>query len=130
MKRCMLFGLIGPLFGFMIFCVLDHRIAEDIISSAAITLPLTYVFEIGPLLVCAFVDLHMDRQCWWERLTVAAFSGFVTVILLHLAILGPKFTTMYVGLVGAIPAVVCSGLSTIIIRPVPATRHNHAPERT
>jgi uncharacterized metal-binding protein len=116
LKRLVVFGALGPAIGFLVVCVLDHRIAGDIIRSAEITLPLTYAFDLGPLLLCAFLDFHMEPARWWERLAVVAFVGFVTVILLHLAMVGPKLTDLRVGLVGAIPAVLCCWLSIVAIQ--------------
>jgi peptidoglycan/LPS O-acetylase OafA/YrhL len=115
MKRLLLFALLGPMVSLFVWCAIDRAIAKDILNAARITVPLMYAFAIGPLLLCAILDFYMEDARWWERLIMAAFAGFLTVTFAYWVLVptlvSAKLAVLQVGLVGAIPAMLCSWLA-------------------
>jgi hypothetical protein len=63
----------------------------------------------NPLLDCSVAFLVEEAKLW-ERLVVAAISGFATTAWMIGAI-PQKFQMLQIGLIGAIPAVLCSLLA-------------------
>lgn len=118
MKRFAIFVLLGPLFGFVVFVLRD--IAGGKIyggfPGVLFGLPFAYLFGLLPALVMWLED-------WWlcERINLpakvatSALTGYVAVIALLLLntaagqVKLPQIISF--GLVGAIPAVICSLLS-------------------
>jgi hypothetical protein len=130
MKRFAIFVLLGPLFGFVVFVLRD--IAGGKIyggfPGVLFGLPFAYLFGLLPALVMWLED-------WWlcERINLpakvatSALTGYVAVVALLLLntaagqVKLPQIISF--GLVGAIPAVICSLLSwTGFSREAPETR--------
>jgi hypothetical protein len=109
-KRLLIFGLLGPALGFLVLWVLTRASAGSATKDIWIAIPAVYAFELMPFCVCALVDLHLEYQARWERLAAVAVTGFVTTcaVLLMPGFLGTKLYVLQFGLVGAIPAAICS----------------------
>jgi hypothetical protein len=69
-----------------------------------------YVLQFIPLCVCALVDFHLQDQWWWERLVAAGIAGFLTHAAMVIIFFTPAalFPFSKFGLVGIVPAVICS----------------------
>jgi len=127
MKRFAIFVLLGPLIGFIVFVLRD--IAGGKIFGGFLGLlfglPFAYLFGVLPALIMWLED-------WWlctriplpAKIATSAITGYVAVIaLLWLntapgQVHTPQFLTF--GLVGAIPAAICSALSWTGFTPLEA----------
>jgi hypothetical protein len=116
MKRFFTFGLLGPLLGFVVLCVVCWPLSGEVIRSAVIAIPATFAFLLVPLLLCALLDFFLDEMRSWERLLITAMAGFgITAVALFSfapALIGASqgLGILLICLCGAIPAVVCSWL--------------------
>ena len=118
MKRFAIYVLLGPLIGFIVFVLRDIAGGKIFggFPGLLIGLPFAYLFGIVPALVMWLED-------WWlceriplpAKVATSALTGYVAVIaLLWLntapgQVHTPQFLTF--GLVGAVPAALCSLLS-------------------
>ena len=118
MKRFAIYVLLGPLIGFIVFVLRDIAGGKIFggFPGLLIGLPFAYLFGIVPALVMWLED-------WWlceriplpAKVATSALTGYAAVIaLLWLntapgQVHTPQFLTF--GLVGAVPAALCSLLS-------------------
>ena len=118
MKRFVIFVLLGPVIGFIVFVLRDIAGGKIFggFPGVLIGLPFAYLFGIVPALIMWLED-------WWlceriplpAKIATSALTGYLAVIaLLWLntapgQVRAPQFLTF--GLVGAVPAVICSLLS-------------------
>ncbi|WGD48590.1 hypothetical protein QA641_23330 [Bradyrhizobium sp. CB1650] len=114
-RRILIFGLLGPTLSYLLFVLLSREHAGLLVRSAWLVAPIVFVVEGGPLLICGLLDFAMERVHWWERLAIALLTGFaltfvvIFAFLPNLAKAGPAI--LQLGLVGAIPAAICSFLA-------------------
>lgn len=110
-SRILIFGLLGPAMS----CVVLAILSEGFGDAAFVVVPVVLVVELAPFLICALIDFLFEEVRWWERLVVAAIAGFVTTFVAALMIgnITQDIRTLQIGLIGAIPAVVCSWLAQV-----------------
>lgn len=111
MKRFVIFGLLGPVASYLFI----HLSLQT--GWAWRALLLAYGIEVVPFIVSALIDHWLKDARAWERMVVAAISGFMTS-----ALAVPVAATFFVrgdalgfavlGIYAAIPAACCSLLST------------------
>jgi hypothetical protein len=117
MRRFLVFLLLGPLIGFAVFAVRDI-IGGKIYGGAIgllVGLPFAYVFGLPIVLVMWFEDwLLEDKMGLWPKLLTSAVTGYATVIALLVVATSRPLSMREIltfGVVGAIPAAVCSWLA-------------------
>ena len=117
MRRFLVFLLLGPLIGFAVFAVRDI-LGGKIFGGAMgllVGLPFAYVFGLPIVLVMWFEDwLLEDKMGLWPKLLTSAVTGYVAVIALLVVATSRPLSMREIltfGIVGAIPAVVCSWLA-------------------
>ena len=117
MRRFLVFLLLGPLIGFAVFAVRDV-LGGKIYGGAIgllVGLPFAYVFGLPIVLVMWFEDWLLERRMGlWPKLLTSALTGYAGVIALLLAATSRPLSlreTLTFGIVGAVPAVVCSWLA-------------------
>jgi hypothetical protein len=117
MRRFLVFLLLGPLIGFAVFAVRDI-IGGKIYGGAIgllVGLPFAYVFGLPIVLVMWFEDwLLEDKMGLWPKLLTSALTGYAAVIALLVVATSRPLSMREIltfGVVGAIPAVVCSWLA-------------------
>jgi hypothetical protein len=118
MKRFVIFVLLGPLLGFAVFIVRDIAGGKIFggVPGLLIGLPFAYLFGIVPALIMWLEDVWLcERIPLPAKVVTSAITGYLAVVLvlwLNTAsgqVRLPQMLTF--GLVGAIPAAICSLLS-------------------
>src|SRR4051812_6635123 len=105
-QRFLIFCLLGPALSCLVLAALDRSFVEFWFVAA----PIAMVVVLAPLLLCALIDLFFEEARLWERLVTATIAGF-TLTFIAAWVIGATWQdirTLQVGLVGAIPAVICS----------------------
>ena len=117
MRRFLVFLFLGPLIGFAVFAVRDI-LGGNIFGGAMgllVGLPFAYVFGLPIVLVMWFEDWLLEgKMGLWPKLLTSAITGYVTVIALLVVATSRPLSMREIltfGIVGAIPAVVCSWLA-------------------
>jgi len=117
MRRFLVFLLLGPLIGFAVFAVRDI-LGGKIFGGAMgllVGLPFAYVFGLPIVLVMWFEDWLLEgKMGLWPKLLTSAVTGYVAVIALLVSATSRSLSlreTLTFGIVGAVPAVVCSWLA-------------------
>ncbi|MDB5616980.1 hypothetical protein [Tardiphaga sp.] len=117
MRRFLVFLLLGPLIGFAVFAVRDvlgGKIFGGPIG-LLVGLPFAYVFGLPIVLVMWFEDWLLEGWMGlWPKLLTSAVTGYVAVIALLVIATTRQLSlreTLTFGIVGAIPAVICSWLA-------------------
>ena len=117
MRRFLVFLLLGPLIGFIVFTVRDI-LGGKIFGGAAgllFGLPFAYAFGLPIVLVMWFEDWLLEgKMGLWPKLLTSAVTGYVAVIALLVVATSRPLSlreTLTFGIVGAIPAVLCSWLA-------------------
>jgi hypothetical protein len=118
MKRFAIFVLLGPLLGFVVFILRDIAGGKIFggIPGLLISLPFAYLFGIVPALIMWLEDVWLcERIPLPAKLITSTITGYLAVILvLWLNTAGGQVKPpqmLSFGLVGAIPAAICSLLS-------------------
>jgi Family of unknown function (DUF5413) len=129
MKRFAIYVLLGPLFGFIVFVLRDVAGGKIYggFPGVLFGLPFAYLFGVLPALVMWLEDWWLcERISLPAKVATSALTGYVAVIALLLLntaagqIKLPQIISF--GLVGAIPAAICSLLSSAMFsRKVAAT---------
>ncbi|UZE48751.1 DUF5413 family protein [Rhodopseudomonas sp. P2A-2r] len=118
MKRFVIFVLLGPVIGFIVFVLRDIAGGKIFggFPGLLIGLPFAYLFGIVPALIMWLEDWWLcERIPLLAKVATSALNGYLAVIaLLWLntapgQVHAPQFLTF--GLVGAVPAAICSLLS-------------------
>lgn len=133
MRRLLIFSLLGPLLGFVTgFWVMRPIMAGllgdplDIDWHQIVLMPLAYALGIVPAFLTGLFDEFGDRRSFRRRVLWTTLFGF-TISFLPLAtalaagfIRGPWILLW--GLIGAIPAAICSWLAGKPVSPAPRGR--------
>jgi hypothetical protein len=130
MKRFLIFILLGPLLGYLVF-VLRNASAGKIVGGFmgfVFGVPIAYLFGLPIVLIMWVEDWFLfDKIGLGIKLATSACVGYLASIAmllltsaLHLHL--PEILTF--GIVGAIPAAVCSWLAALLNR----DRRLHAPQ--
>jgi hypothetical protein len=108
-RRILIFSLLGPALSCLVLAALDR----SFLNLWVIAAPITVVVVLAPLLLCALIDLSLEEARLSERLVTMAISGFMLTFIATWMIgaTSQNIRALQVGLVGAIPAVICSWLS-------------------
>ena len=114
MKRFLVFTVLFPPLALVIFNTPDVIMRHDFKLLDLVTLSLAYTFTIVPALILAWVDQAFHSL----GTTIAgAAIAYLAALSIGFPFLDYKATLM-IGLVGAIPAAVCSWLSDKSMRSV------------
>jgi hypothetical protein len=115
MKRFLIFTLLVPPLALIIFSAPDVIMRHDFRFVDPATVSVTYTFAVIPALILAWVDQA------FHRLAGTTIAG-AAIACLAAFIVGFPFldykATLMIGLIGAIPAAVCSWLSDRSMRSV------------
>jgi MFS-type transporter involved in bile tolerance (Atg22 family) len=107
MKRFLIFSILFPPLALVMFSAPDVILHHDFKLLDLVTLSLTYTFAVIPALILAWLDQKF-------RLVGTMIAG-AAIAYLAAFIIGFPFldyrATLMVGLVGGVPAAVCSWLS-------------------
>lgn len=113
MIRFALFGVLGPFIGLMVAVALGGGFKSHAAESFAIVLPFAFLVGVIPALAAAALDRIFE--VWGarslQRYLLAGLSGYAAAYLLMLENLfetSPLSFGYDWGLIGAIPAVICS----------------------
>jgi hypothetical protein len=117
MKRFVIFLLLGPLLGYLVFLVRGAA-AGDILGGfigAIFGLPFAYLFGL-PIVIIMWVEdwLLSDKITLGTKIATSACVGYIGSIVMLLALSARHIQIAHIlsfGLVGAIPAATCSWLS-------------------
>ena len=110
-RRVVIFCLLGPVLSCLVLAVQSRSFRDFWV----VAVPVTVVVVSMSLLLCALIDFYFEDERLWERVATAAISGFISTFLAAFLV-GATFQnirTLQIGLVGAIPAVICSLLSSL-----------------
>jgi hypothetical protein len=116
-RRWAIFGLIGPFVGFLVFIGIAGGFRSHAVEAFLIVLPFAMVAGFVPAMVTATFDrvfekwgVHpLDRLI---RIAVAGYAGAYLLMLENFFETTPLISFDYRwGLIGAIPAVLCSWLN-------------------
>lgn len=117
MRRFLVFLLLGPLIGFAVFAVRDI-LGGKIYGGPMgllVGLPFAYAFGLPIVLVMWFEDWLLEGWMGlWPKLLTSAITGYVAAITLLVIATSRPLSMREIftfGIVGAIPAVVCSWLA-------------------
>jgi hypothetical protein len=124
MIRFPIFAALGPFAGFLIFIVLGGGIKSYAAESFAIVLPFALIAGLLPALVTAALDRLFES--WGakslQRYLLTGLAGYAAAYLLMLENLletSPIIQFQYDwGLIGAIPAVICSWINDKVDHPI------------
>jgi drug/metabolite transporter (DMT)-like permease len=116
-RRWTIFGLIGPFVGFLVFVGSGGGFRSHAVQSFLVVLPFAMVAGFVPAMVTATFDRLFERRGvrQVDRLFRIALVGYGAAYLLMLENLfetTPLISFQYRwGLIGAVPAVICSWLN-------------------
>jgi mannitol-specific phosphotransferase system IIBC component len=113
--RCFIFGVFGPCLGLLAFVIFGRGSAKDLSSDTfVIVLLLVYLNGLVPALITAAFDSYLDRRVKGiSKWSLAGSFGYVAAyvnVLVPLLVYQPLW-----GLVGAIPAIICSAITDQVI---------------
>jgi hypothetical protein len=120
MKRILTYICLGPPLGlgvlFLVLLVVEPGTRSDVVLGLALPfflLPYAYLAGIVPaLIVCAIDWLLAKRLELWPKVAVCTVVGYVATVVgmfgIHVI---PSVKVALFGMVGAIPAAICSWLS-------------------
>ena len=117
MKRFVIFMLVGPAVGYMVFLL------RQILSgkgggweALALGLPFAYLFALLPSLVTwSWDSLLFNRMRIWPRIATSAIVGYaasIAMLMIWAAVRVPLRQVLTFGIAGAVQAAVCSWLSS------------------
>ena len=120
MKRFLIFAILGPLIGLMIMLGISWFLAGNFgypgVRFWVYGLPLAYVLGLAPALVAGAANwLLASKLTFWLRVGATFCAGYIVTVLTGFVIFDTRYTSLpevlAFGLVGAIPAAICSWLS-------------------
>jgi hypothetical protein len=114
MIRIAVFALLGPFAGYLVFIVLGGGFASHALEASVIVLPFAFIAGLLPALVTAAIDRALERlgAKRFQRYLLTAIAGYAAAYLLMIenifeATPMVPFAASW-GLVGGIPAILCS----------------------
>jgi Family of unknown function (DUF5413) len=117
MKRFLIFLLLGPLLGYLVFLLRDAAAGEIFggFMGTIFGLPFAYLFGL-PIVIIMWVEdwLLSDKITLGTKIATSACVGYIGCIVMLLATSARHIEIVHIlsfGLVGAIPAATCSWLS-------------------
>jgi hypothetical protein len=116
-RRWSIFIVIGPLVGFLVLVALGGGFQSHAVEAFVLVLPFAMVAGFAPAIVTASFDYLFEKWGLQQlhRLIGVALVGYGAVYLLTVANLAEATPLVPLefrwGLVGAVPAVICSWLS-------------------
>jgi uncharacterized membrane protein len=113
-RRILIFALLGPALGSVVLAALTGGFPGFLASSDALVIvPGVFAVTLLPFLLCAAIDFLLEDAKWWERLAAAAIAGLVTSFIAArtTGAITQHVRTLQLGLIVAIPAMVCSWLA-------------------
>jgi hypothetical protein len=113
MKRFLIFTVLFPPLALVIFNAPDVIMRHDFRLLDLVTLSLAYTFAVIPALILAWVDQAFHRL--GGTTIVGAAIAYLAALSIGFPFLDYRATLM-IGLIGAIPAAVCSWLSSLSSR--------------
>ena len=131
MKRFVIFAVVAPPLGFIIAFWVMLQIANWMAGGPStfdlqhvVMLPTVYVFGVIPALLFAWFDHVLAKRQVSYRIALTALFAYAVSYVPLLAVSQLKFlhepSAVLFGLVGAVPAAVCSWLATVRRQPVSA----------
>jgi hypothetical protein len=115
-KRVAIFGVLGPALGYLVSALSVPSGAYLGMSTKATVIGIILI-ELIPMLLCGLIDFYLREHLWWKRLGAVAAAGFVMVGLTPLVFfsrLNLVLASLHgFGIMGAIPAAICSWLSNM-----------------
>ncbi|MBR0704413.1 DUF5413 family protein [Bradyrhizobium diazoefficiens] len=125
MRRWSIFVLIGPLVGFLVLVALGGGFQSHAVEAFLLMLPFAMVAGVVPAIITASFDYLFEKWGLQQlhRLIGVAIVGYGAAYLLTFANLAEATPLVFFefrwGLVGAVPAVICSWLSgsSVSLRP-------------
>jgi hypothetical protein len=116
MKRFVVFMLIGPAVGYVVFQLLQLLSGKGGGWEALILgLPFAYLFAILPSLVMwSWDSLLFNRTRIWLRIATSAIAGYaasIAMLMIWAAVQVPLRQALTFGIAGAVQAAVCSWLA-------------------
>jgi hypothetical protein len=124
MIRFPLFAFLGPFIGYLVFIVLGGGFRSHAAESFVIVLPFALMAGLLPALATAALDrlIEMWGPESFQRYLLTGLVGYAAAYLLMLGNLleiSPLIQLRYDwGLIGAIPAVICSWITDKVDHPV------------
>jgi hypothetical protein len=121
--RCCVFGLLGPLAGLLALIALSRASIDFTSDGFVIVLLFTYLFGLLPALITAAFDSWANgrgAKGLLKYLLTSAFgyaAAYTFGLLTPLLIYNPRW-----GLIGAVPAAICSWITDKLINPVRESR--------
>jgi hypothetical protein len=112
LSKCFIFAVFGPSLGLLSFLVIGRGSAKDLSpDTSAIALLFVYLNGMVPALMTAAFDGYLDRKVAkgiskWLLTGSFGYAAAYVNVLAPMLIYQPKW-----GLVGAIPALICSAIS-------------------
>ncbi|CCD85360.1 conserved membrane protein of unknown function [Bradyrhizobium sp. ORS 285] len=115
--RCIIFGVFGPSLGLLTFVVVNRGSVRDLgLDTLLIALLFVYLNGLVPALIAAAFDRYLDcRTRGLGKWFLCGCFGYVAAymnVLVPILVYQPRW-----GLVGAIPAMICSAVTQHIIGP-------------
>ena len=118
MKRILIFLLLGPAVGYVVYLLWQLSVGRSIGGTEGVLLglPFAYIFGVPTTLIIGFVDgLLNDRISLWPKVIVTTVVGYIACVAmmsLWTPIPIPLAQLLTFGSVGAVQAAVCSWLSS------------------
>jgi hypothetical protein len=122
--RCCVFGFLGPIAGLLTFIVLGGGLKDLPLDTFVIVLLFTYLFGLVPALITAAFDGFLDGRGARgipKHLLTGTF-GYAAAYLIAVGVTPLLYQPRW-GLIGAIPAAVCSWITDKIANPIYGSRH-------
>lgn len=118
MRRILVFGFLGPAMSFLVVALLADLGGAHVFAQWQFFLGIVYGLALIPSLLCAWLDHQLAQATPWRRIaTVATIAALMTltVVLFISGLTGnAQLQVLMFGLAGALPAAVCSWLSSMV----------------
>ena len=117
MKRFVVFMLVGPAVGYVVFLLLQLLSGKGGgWETFILGLPFAYLFAILPSLVMwSWDSLLFNRTRIWPRIATSAIAGYaasIAMLMIWAAVQVPLRQALTFGIAGAVQAAVCSWLAS------------------
>ncbi|MDB5617083.1 hypothetical protein [Tardiphaga sp.] len=117
MKRILIFLLLGPVVGFLVFLLLQVFAGKDVGGAQGflLGLPFAFIFAVLPSLAMGFEDRWLeDKISLWPKVLATAavgYGGSVAMMAVWTAMPITLPQLLMFGIVGAVQGAVCSWLA-------------------
>lgn len=121
--RCAIFGVLGPSLALLTFFAIGHDSAKGLgLDAFVIALLVFYLNGLVPALLTAGFDSYLDRKgarniLKWLLTGTFGYGAAYLNVLFPVLIYQPRW-----GLLGAIPAMICSAITDQIVGPAQERR--------